>query len=287
MYVTPLIHKLFFAASSNGGISFVFVPPFSLNSGTTVSTETDSYFALAAAGNSVYVTWTNDTLSTDNAMFRASTNNGQSFGSLVNLYRGQYTDLNPQVAVTGKNVYVVWSNTTSSGPQILDRVSSDNGGSFNPLAVLTNAATAPPQQAVQASGASVYVAWSGSSLSDSVMFSSNVTVTTFGAPQNLSPIPGSTTLPTPAIAVSASNVYVAWQDDTQGNGDVLFRGNGAPPQIPDVAVTGVNVSRTLAYSGVTANNLTVSVTASNPGQVTEAFTVSVKASNSTDTKYQH
>ncbi len=112
--------QAFFAASSNGGISFVFVPPFSLNSGTTVSTETDSYFALAAAGNGVYVTWTNDTLSTDNAMFRASTNNGQSFGSLVNLYRGQYTDLNPQVAVTGKNVYVVWSNTTSSGPQILD-----------------------------------------------------------------------------------------------------------------------------------------------------------------------
>jgi len=108
-------------------------------------------------------------------------------------------------------------------------------------------------------------------------------VTAFGAAQNLSPTTGNLILPTPVIAVSGSNVYVAWQDITQGNGDVLFRGSGAPPQIPDVAVMALNVSRTFAYSGVTANNLTVSVTASNPGQVTEAFTVSVKASNSTDT----
>jgi len=115
------------------------------------------------------------------------------------------------------------------------------------------------------------------------MFANNDTVTTFGPAQNLSPTTGNLILPTPVIAVSGSNVYVAWQDITQGNGDVLFRGSGAPPQIPDVAVMALNVSRTFAYSGVTANNLTVSVTASNPGQVTEAFTVSVKASNSTDT----
>ncbi len=274
------VPKTFFSSSSMWGASFATA----FNIGGTVSNDNNYYQAITASGNNVYVTWTNDSLSCpiscDNTMFRGSPSNGaslSSFGPILNLYQGNMiTDLNPVVAATGKSVYVVWSNATGAGPQILYRVSSTNGANFGAITSLTIGASAPPQQTIAASGANVYVGWAGGTPSDSMFFAGNNTVTTFGSAQNLSPNTGSALLPSPVIAVSGPNVYVAWQDDTRGNGDIFFRGNGALPA-PDVAITAMNVSKTFAYSGAPANNVTVSVTTLNPGNVAASFVVSVKA----------
>src|SRR5437867_497053 len=77
------------------------------------------------------------------------------------------------------------------------------------------------------------------------------------------------------MSASGSNVFVAWEDDSQGNGDILFR--ATIPAVPDVAVSYIGLPRTIAYSGVTANPIIVNVTAANPGPVTASFVVSVKA----------
>ncbi len=271
--------KIIFAASNNGGSTFAFVP--AANVAGTVTTDNGIYPAIAATGNNVYVTWTNDSsacpVTCSNTMFRTSTNNGAVFGSIMNLYSSsQITDLNPAVAASGNSVYVVWTNNTGTGPQILFRASTNQGSTYNPIKNLSNARVFSNQQVISAIGPSVFVAWGESSSSNEVFFSSsNDNGASFDS-QDLSPTVGNGLSPMPAIGASGPNVYVAWQDDTQGNGDIFFRGNGAPPA-PDVAITAMNVSKTFAYSGASANNVTVSVTTLNPGTVAASFVVSVKA----------
>ncbi len=275
--------KIFFTASKDGGQTFSFVAP--LNISGTVTGDSDLYPAIAAAGNNVYVTWTNDSsacpITCSNTMFRASTNNGASFGSIMNLYtNNQITDLNPEIAASGNSVYVVWTNSTGAIPQILFRGSTNQGSSFNSIKNLSPVPLSSNQQVIAAVGTNVYVVWVESNSSNEVFLaSSRDSGSTFGSAQDLSPTVGNGLSPMPAIGASGPNVYVAWQDDLQGAGDILFRGNGSPPTFPDVAITALNVSRTFAYSGANANNVTVSVTISNLGSGTATtFTVGVNAS---------
>lgn len=213
--------QTFFARSINGGSTFG--ASLRISSATTGQNDVDQ--AIAASGNSVYVTWTNDTSTpTDNTMFSASTNNGASFGVALNLYKGNFSDMNPEIAASGNNVYVVWSNATITGQRVLYRSSNNNGASFNNILTISTAGGTAPQQMIAAFGANVYLTWAGNNPSNSVFFtSSSDNGTTFGTTQNLSPNTGSSLLPTPVIGAAGSNVYVAWQDDTQGDGDIFFR----------------------------------------------------------------
>ncbi len=268
--------QTFFSYSTNSGSSFS--APVSLNN--SPAGETDLYQAMAIAGNSVYVTWTNDTTFTDNTMFAASTNNGASFSSAVDLYKARVIDLNPGVAASGNSVYVVWTNSSTGGNrEVLLRTSSNSGASFGGIVNLSNSAGASNNPSILVSGSSVYVAWAESYLSsiDVSFVSSDDNGATFGSVIDLSPTHGNGLTPTPTLAASGPNVYVAWQDDTQGNGDIFFRGAVSAPTVADVSVTGIVLSRSFAYSGVPANPVSINVTASNPGTVGETFYVSVKA----------
>jgi len=265
----------FFTYSSDNGTNFT-----TLNSISNDLTG-DIHQAIAAAGNNVYVTWTNDTASTDNTMFRASTTNGVSFGQVINLYKGNWTDLSPQLVASGSNVYVVWTNVTTAGPQLLFRASNNNGASFLNIVNLGNVNLGIDQEAIAASGTNVYITWDNSNSSNDVYFiSSNDSGLTFGNPLSLSPTSGNSSLPGAAIAAAGSNVYVAWEDDTpiNGNGDIFFRGTGSPPSVPDVAVSAIVLDRNFTYTGVLAN-ITVTITAANPGTVQETFSVSANASS--------
>ena len=269
--------QTYFVPSFDGGSTFPTLPS---SISTTKSNQTDLYQAITATGNNVYVAWTNDTfvscttcISPDNTMFRAGTNNGASVSFSrppTNLYKGNLlNDFYPAIAGTGTAVFVAWFNYS----QILYRSSVDNGVNFNTVQSLTNSAeTGLYQLVMTSSGANIYAAWTGSSPVNSVYFASNNTAITFGTPQILNLSAGSTLLPYTVIASSGTTVYAAWQDDTQGNGDILFRGT-----VPDVSIASMAMSRGFAYSGVAAVPIIIDVTASNLGSVTASFVVSLKA----------
>jgi hypothetical protein len=68
-------------------------------------------------------------------MFRASTDQGKTFGPKINLSNTPRVDsLNPSIAASGSNVYVSWwerANKTSNEPVL--RISNDNGKTFGPI----------------------------------------------------------------------------------------------------------------------------------------------------------
>ena len=69
---------------------------------------------------------------------RRSIDGGVSFGSTVNL--SMSPGLQPSIAASGNNVYVLWRDHGSGvGAEILFRVSVDGGFTFGRILILSNA----------------------------------------------------------------------------------------------------------------------------------------------------
>src|SRR6266487_2669553 len=89
---------------------------------------------IATSGNNAYITWWSNKTGNNEVMFRASNDNGATFGHKTNLSNTSEADSeDAEIAASGDNVYVTWweRNETSEEPVL--RVSSDNGGSFGPI----------------------------------------------------------------------------------------------------------------------------------------------------------
>jgi hypothetical protein len=89
---------------------------------------------MATSGDNIYVTWWTNKTGNNEVMFRASTDNGATFGNKTNLSNSKGADsVDAEIAASGSNVYVSWweRNQTANDPVM--RVSDDNGKSFGPV----------------------------------------------------------------------------------------------------------------------------------------------------------
>ncbi len=97
---------------------------------------------IATSGNNVYIAWWSNKTGNDEVMFRASTDNGVTFGNKINLSNTTEADSqDAEIAASGNKVYVTWweRNQTSEEPVL--RISNNNGGTFGPLLRLASNST--------------------------------------------------------------------------------------------------------------------------------------------------
>ena len=97
---------------------------------------------IATSGDNVYITWWSNKTGNEEVMFRASTDNGATFGDKINLSNTTEADSDDaEIAASGNNVYVSWweRNETSDTP--VARVSNDNGATFGPMLMLATNGT--------------------------------------------------------------------------------------------------------------------------------------------------
>ena len=83
---------------------------------------------IATSGDNAYITWWTNKTGNEEVMFRASTDNGATFGDKINLSNTTAADSDDaEIAASGDSVYVSWweRNETSDTP--VARVSNDNG----------------------------------------------------------------------------------------------------------------------------------------------------------------
>ena len=97
---------------------------------------------IATSDNNVYITWWSNKTGNEEVMFRASTDNGATFGDKINLSNTTEADSDDaEIAASGDSVYVSWweRNETSDTP--VARVSNDNGATFGPMLMLATNGT--------------------------------------------------------------------------------------------------------------------------------------------------
>src|SRR6266487_1085292 len=102
---------------------------------------------IAVSGSNVYAAWWNNKTGDFEVMFRASADNGHIFGPKINLSNSPGVDSTAaQIGAEGKNVYVIWWETSSSGhtAEPFLRISYDNGKTFGEKVILSNATAVSP-----------------------------------------------------------------------------------------------------------------------------------------------
>jgi len=193
-------------------------------SGSTVPSITPD---IAISGSNVYVVWEEQEVADSEIFFTNSTNDGETFDSAgpFNLSSDTDTSDSPRIAASGNNVYVTWFNDTSTIDTIGFRESTNGGSSFNPAKSLGDTTDVSPNLQIAANGNNVFVVWENvtNTITNIAFANSTDAGNTFDpdGPFNLSNTPGISVRP--QIAVSGSNVYVAWEDLTDGDADILLR----------------------------------------------------------------
>ena len=99
--------KIAFKASKNNGDSF---------GGTKIlsssSNEPSTNPQISSLGSAVRVVWEGNSDGSSDVFFRASGNQGDSFGSAKNLSDNSGNSIDPQIISTKSSVYVIWSDNT-------------------------------------------------------------------------------------------------------------------------------------------------------------------------------
>ncbi len=165
---------------------------------------------VAVSGNNMYVVYGES----GDVFFRRSTDKGVTFEPAVNLSNDSGNSGTALMGVSGSNVYIVWFDIAAGTGLfgVFFRVSHDNGVTFSPTVNLGQGAIA----GLIASGSSVFVVWTSGAAGNVGIFLrvSNDNGDNFNPAINVSN--GETG--SVAMAVSGSNVYVAW-----ASGSVRFR----------------------------------------------------------------
>jgi hypothetical protein len=121
------------------------------------------YPQIAAWKNNVYVVWSESTQSsTDNnydIYLKASSDGGITFGKAINLSDNPSFSEHPQIAATGDNIYVVWTDNTSGHKEVLFRMSTNQGMAFGKVVTISENNVIAYHPEISASGTNVFVIW--------------------------------------------------------------------------------------------------------------------------------
>ena len=204
-----------FVRSENGGTTFL--PPINIsnNEGDTVS-----HIDLAVVEDLVYIVWRDNSPGNDESFFSVSGDGGQTFSDPSNLSNHPGFQDFPRIAASGSNVYVTWFG--APGSDVFFTVSNNNGTSFSTPINLSMTPGLSFNQVMMASGNDIHVIWRDESQGAAEVFyiSSDDSGSNFGDAVNLSNNSGESANLT--FAISDSNVYVVWGDNTPGNFDFFL-----------------------------------------------------------------
>jgi hypothetical protein len=96
----------------------------------------------AITGDNIYVAWWTNKTGNNEVLFRASTDNGQTFGEKINLSNSTDAEsTRVEIDSDADSVVVTWWETNQTDDTPVMRVSTDNGEIFGPLLKLATNGT--------------------------------------------------------------------------------------------------------------------------------------------------
>jgi hypothetical protein len=156
-------NEILFRHSSNTGERFRGASE--LSKTISVDGEYSLFPRISAIGSNVYVVWQDKVSGNYEIFLRESNDGGIKFRSIKNLSRNNTGDsISPQIASSGNNVYVVWTDHEPRRSEIFLRTSNDNAAAFGGIRNVSwsNGVSFDPKVAV-AGNNSLYVLWEDTS----------------------------------------------------------------------------------------------------------------------------
>jgi hypothetical protein len=196
----------------------------------TQNDDDSVYPQISSSSDNIYIVWQESVGSygTTNydIFFKKSNDNGNSFGSSINLSDNQGFSEHPQIASVGINIYVVWVDESSGEREIMFSKSSDSGKTFSDSIVISRDSISPYNVELAAEGQNVYIVWNsfGIEMRNIILLSkSNDAGKTFGELTEI----GRGDLETyPKVAASADEYYVSWDTKDSKNTEIsLIKGH--------------------------------------------------------------
>ena len=92
-------------------------------------------------------------------MFRASKDNGNTFGEIRNISNNARSSSNPEISASDDAVYITWTDNTIENVEVFFAASTNGGGSFSSPINLSDTAGTSYRVQIAAVGDKVYVAW--------------------------------------------------------------------------------------------------------------------------------
>jgi hypothetical protein len=104
---------ILFRVSTNNGSTFASTKNLSNNAGNSINAQ------ISSVSDAVRIVWQDNTLGDSDIFFKASGNEGSTFGSTKNLSNNDGDSSVPQIISSGDNIYVVWQDDTPGNFDIL------------------------------------------------------------------------------------------------------------------------------------------------------------------------
>ena len=186
---------------------------------------------IAISGNKVYVVWTEAITGgspsaggkNSDIFFSKSTDNGASFSNPVGLtnYKPGIKQ-EPKIAISGKNLYIMWSDYSLGTAEIFFTKSTDNGTRFSSPLALGTSFGAVGETRLAGYANNVYVMWIGSAnnAAGAVLFKASTD--NGGSFGNTISLSNKGIASKPEMSLAGNSVYVVWYNTTlQASGNVV------------------------------------------------------------------
>jgi len=190
-------------------------------------------------GSSVHVVWCDRRDGNRQIYYKRSQDEGATWGLDTRLTYTSTSSFDPAIAVTGIRVHVVWADRRDGGQEIYYKHSTDGGATWGPDARLTNDTVGSSRPSLAVSGFDIHAVWyKGQNGNTDIYTTRSVDGGTTWEPETrLTTAPGWSLWP--SVAVSGSQVHVAWDDDRNGAPQIFYKrsdDSGATWR-PDTALT--------------------------------------------------
>ena len=183
--------------------------------------------AIAVSGSNLYVVWRDNTPEKYGIYFVRSGNGGKTWKAPQRLTKDTLIFKNPDIAVSGSTIYVVWSDCTSWKFEIeIYFLKSTDGGTtwLSPKRLTKNSGDSyDPKIAVD--GSNLYVVWSDNTPGNGeIYFMRSINGgASWKAPQRLTNDKGSSGSGAPEIIAEGSNLYLVYNNENSSDGlEVYF-----------------------------------------------------------------
>jgi hypothetical protein len=192
----------------------------------TQNDDDSVYPQISSSSDNIYIVWqesvgSHGTTNYD-IFFKKSNDNGNSFGSRINLSENVGFSEHPQIASVGNHIYVVWVDDSSGEREIMFSKSSDSGKTFSNRIVVSQDSLSPYHVELAAEGKNVYIVWNsfGIEMSNIILLTkSNNEGKIFG---ELIEIGESDLEAYPKIAANGNEYYVTWDRRDHKDTEILL-----------------------------------------------------------------